>query len=280
MQSENNTKPADTGVKSPAGEETLDGTLDWLLDQDLTDPAETLFTVDAAQFVDPGLSETEAAMAARPMFGSNQQADSLEGFVEEEIVLSSVGESSDIYQAQEETPADTGPDQTPAPAVVINPNGQTKSSAPELELDEGLDILGLQEDDDIGDKPLVIQRSGKPARHTRAEPESPAEKAPQQPESDSSEDVVAAVADQDDSGDNTDAGELTMEEAVQLDAVGGVGRGNRQGGEQHRQHLAQRVHAAKYKAFRRARLAPRGVIHHQVGVAHDECVVSIDQMDG
>ena len=85
MQSENNPKPVNSGIANTASEESLDVTLDWLLDQDLAEPDETLFAVDTEQFIDQELSETEAAMAARPMFGGNQQADSLEGFVEEEI---------------------------------------------------------------------------------------------------------------------------------------------------------------------------------------------------
>lgn len=236
MQSENNPKPVNSGIANTASEESLDVTLDWLLDQDLAEPDETLFAVDTEQFIDQELSETEAAMAARPMFGGNQQADSLEGFVEEEIVLSSVGETSDIYQAPEEPKAHRG--QLDTVAVVINPNAQAKTSSPSLELDEGLDILGLDDNDDIGDKPLVIKRSARSVNPTTPRSNVPVQTGEAEEKSAVNEDqadipvplnasanaTTEAVEQQNEdiaieADDREVSGELTMAEALHLDAV-------------------------------------------------------------
>ena len=160
MHSDNNHKPVASATAESFSEDSRDVTLDWLLDQDLADTDETLFTLDGEQAFDTDLTETEAAMAARPMFGSNAQADNLTGFVEEEIVLSSVGETSDIY-ASSPLSGPAAPQQPAPAAVVINPNVLPSSDAPAIDLEEGLDILGLAEDDDIGEKPLVIKRARK-----------------------------------------------------------------------------------------------------------------------
>ncbi|MEP1471359.1 MAG: response regulator [Halieaceae bacterium] len=158
MHSDNNHKPATSGKPEGFGEDSLDVTLDWLLDQDLADADETLFTLGVEQAFDTDLTETEAAMAARPMIGGNTQADALAGFVEEEIVLSSVGETSDIYASTSQPGVDEKTESTPS-AVVLNPNVQPKSSVQVNPLEEGLDILGLDDNDDIGEKPLVIKRA-------------------------------------------------------------------------------------------------------------------------
>jgi chemosensory pili system protein ChpA (sensor histidine kinase/response regulator) len=196
-------------------------TLDWLLDQDLADTDETLFTLDGEQFFDTDLTETEAAMAARPMFGSNAQADNLTGFVEEEIVLSSVGETSDIYasSAIPESPAYQAPTPT---AVVVNPNGQPRSNAPDLDLEEGLDILGLAEDDDIGEKPLVIKRARQ--QSVAVDVSTPIVSAPlpvvEEPTTEPIDEQAEAIATpQVDVPVTSEGSELLMSEAAELDQL-------------------------------------------------------------
>ena len=221
MHSDNNHKPVASATTEGFNEDSRDVTLDWLLDQDLADTDETLFTLDGEQFFDTDLTETEAAMAARPMFGGNAQADNLTGFVDEEIVLSSVGETSDIY-APSTLSGSPMPDEPAPAAVVLNPNVQPKADAPAIDLEEGLDILGLADDDDIGEKPLVIKRARKQPVSVADSTSVGGETSPvvEEPTTDPAAEQNEAVATpQADDSFTAEGSELSMSEAAELDQL-------------------------------------------------------------
>jgi len=151
-----------------SGENIEDESLDWLLDEDYEEPKDTLFTLAQESF-DTSLSETELEMAARPMARGDSEFDSLSSYVEEEIVIGSVGDSSDIYSKTvepEESFAghNTGFQSVPMPIARAKPGINTAKITSSISLDEGADLLGLIEHDDMGEKPLVIQRISKAER--------------------------------------------------------------------------------------------------------------------
>ena len=151
-----------------SGENTEDESLDWLLDEDYEEPKDTLFALSEESF-DTSLSETELEMAARPMARGDSEFDSLSSFVEEEIVLGSVGDSSDIYSKTVEPQESVAGQNTdfqsvPMPIARAKPGIQNAKISSSISLDEGADLLGLIEHDDMGEKPLVIQRISKSER--------------------------------------------------------------------------------------------------------------------
>jgi chemosensory pili system protein ChpA (sensor histidine kinase/response regulator) len=157
VHSENNDKALNTVATQPSKDEQLDESLDWLIDQSYSEPEEKLFALDDDGALEFGLSATEMEMAARPMSSSGVY-DDLAGFVEEEIVMSSVGESSDIYQPDATTAVQFEKRATVCGSVVVNPNFQIPQSEELAGSNECVDIFDLSEDDDIGEKPLVLQR--------------------------------------------------------------------------------------------------------------------------
>jgi len=138
--------------------------LDWLLEEDFEEQGDTLFALSEDTF-DSTLSESDLLMANRPMARGDTEADSLETFVEEEIVLGSVGESSDIYNNGSDVQSTLVDVQHEATyeAVAIA-HGQSSSTSLQQDngfgIDDGSDFLGLTDDDDMGEKPLVLQRLG------------------------------------------------------------------------------------------------------------------------
>jgi hypothetical protein len=80
-----------------SGEDVKEKSLRWLLDMDLSEPEEKLFTVPGSEYCDEGLSAYEAEVAGRPLVRGHADSDELSSYVAEEIVLSSDSERSDIY---------------------------------------------------------------------------------------------------------------------------------------------------------------------------------------
>ncbi len=148
-----------------SAESSEDESLDWLLDEDYEEPKDTLFALSEESF-DTSLSETELEMASRPMARGDSEFDSLDSFVEEEIVIGSVGDSSDIYSKRVEPDQslagqNTGFQSVPLPIARVKPGNDNTAVNSSISLDEGADLLGLIEQDDMGEKPLVIQRISK-----------------------------------------------------------------------------------------------------------------------
>ena len=150
-------------------ESSEESTLRWLLDMDMSEPEENLFTVDVDQLADTELTGYELDVASRPMIRGAAGADDLENYIEEEIVISSEGQASDIYSdsLSATNGAEQARGQAPEENMAIDfsrpePSRRDKISAA---VAEGLDILGLDDDDDIGEKFLVIRRKKSEGHH-------------------------------------------------------------------------------------------------------------------
>jgi chemotaxis protein histidine kinase CheA len=141
--------------------EMEESTLNWLLDMDLSDPEENLFALDGTPDVDTSLTEEELAVARRPMTRGSAGADDLESYIGEEIVISSDTQSSDIYSSSETSStvndADEGEDSGPM-AIDYSREVNSQLPADDGSVSDGSDILGLGEDDDMGEKFLVLKR--------------------------------------------------------------------------------------------------------------------------
>ncbi|QIB65646.1 Hpt domain-containing protein [Kineobactrum salinum] len=119
----------------------------WLLERDLEEPEEKLFTVTGReQEGDGALSDAETRLGARHMLGGMPGGDDLSAFIEEEIVLTSVGSSaSDIY-ASSSTPSALPPDEPPQHNFIAVEHSRVTKRQPaiaELEALEGVDVLGI-----------------------------------------------------------------------------------------------------------------------------------------
>lgn len=150
-----------SGAEAPQAEQDLRSkTLKWLLEQDLSEPEETLFRVVEDGPGNGELTEREAAVAGRPMIGSAASADDLSAFVDEEIVLS--GEpGNNIYRGSDSDSPRPGSGDRGAPGVVaIDHRRQNGAGSGDGQLvEDGFDILGLEDEDDIGAQPLALKRS-------------------------------------------------------------------------------------------------------------------------
>ena len=93
-------------VGKEADEDDKEKSLKWLLDMDLSEPEEELFTVADNEYQDEGLSTYEAEVAARPLVRGNAQGDDLASYVDEEIVISSDTTGGDMFAGGDETDAD------------------------------------------------------------------------------------------------------------------------------------------------------------------------------
>ena len=159
----------DKNSEALGGREALDSaddlqesSLDWLLDDDLADPEERLFTIDQSAQVNTGLTDYEKEVARRPLTRGSAGADDLESYIDEEIVISSETHNSDIY-APSAAPASTsntrvsGATADPM-AIDYSRDSGSHLSGMEAALADGLDILGLVDDDDMGQRDLVLKR--------------------------------------------------------------------------------------------------------------------------
>jgi len=142
-------------------EENQEKSLRWLLEMDLSEPEETLFKVSSVEYVDAGLSAFEAEVAARPLIRGNAHSDDLASYVDEEIVISSESASSDIYGRKPQSNRDDAPAVNRDAVMAIDfsrARGDAEVPAVTARVDEGVDILGLAVDDDMGEKYLAIKR--------------------------------------------------------------------------------------------------------------------------
>lgn len=149
--------------QSPEGagepeESNQEKSLRWLLDMDLSEPQEKLFTVAGDDYLDSGLSAYEAEVAGRPLVRGNATSDDLASYVEEEIVVSSAG--SDIYNLTEADSSNESHRGTRDEIMAIDfASSRTGAqSSMTAHIEEGADILGLEGDDDIGEKFMSIKR--------------------------------------------------------------------------------------------------------------------------
>ncbi|MEZ5572983.1 MAG: response regulator [Halioglobus sp.] len=141
-------------------DENQEKSLRWLLEMDLSEPEEKLFTVFGNDYLDTGLSASEAEIAGRPLIRGNDSGDDLANYVGEEIVISSDRAAGDIYGKNDkaETDARSSNDREEFMAVDFSRDRNDAGSTFTTVVDEGADILGLAGDDDIGEKFLSIKR--------------------------------------------------------------------------------------------------------------------------
>jgi chemotaxis protein histidine kinase CheA len=161
-------EPVSDGIES-----AKESTLEWLLELDRDEPQENLFVVDRREPVNLELSAFEAEIAARPMIRGRAGADDFDTYVGEEIVISSEGTSSDIYNDSSLSDVDDGDDLSFDEAMALDFTHRDSDWADVVhaEVEDGADILGIEEEDDsgIGDAFLVVRREPKAAQPAAGE---------------------------------------------------------------------------------------------------------------
>ncbi|RLQ23785.1 response regulator [Seongchinamella sediminis] len=148
-------------------ESSKESTLEWLMELDRDEPEENLFVVEGKRSADFSLSAYEAEVAARPMVRGRAGADDLDTYIGEEIVLSEPG-GNDIYSTSASAETDTAQAKEEEAFEGLMAIEFSRASNEEAEglatnVVDGSDILGLQDDDDIGDSYLVVKRVKKAA---------------------------------------------------------------------------------------------------------------------
>ena len=236
MQSDNENSLAPTEPLVDTIESSRESTLEWLMELDRDEPEENLFVVDKKIAADLSLSAYEAEVAARPMVRGRAGADDLDTYIGEEIVLSEPG-GNDIYSggdvAEEVTEDEVFEGLM---AIDFTRDGDTKAEGLATNVEDGSDILGLEDDDDIGDSYLVVKRVKKPAAVVEV-PSAQASEADQAVVTPELEAVAAAPAvasaelvstpDEQDAGISSSSSEpqdaaAEVDEAVSLEAVAEV----------------------------------------------------------
>ena len=166
MQTDKDNPAMDSEPTTDGIERAKERTLNWLLELDRDEPQENLFVVDSQDPVDLQLSDFEAEIAARPMVRGRADADDFDTYVAEEIVISSEGASSDIYADTSVTEVeDDDLSFDEAMALDFTHSDSDWADVVHAEVEDGADILCLEEDDDIGigDAFLVVKRPEKEA---------------------------------------------------------------------------------------------------------------------
>ncbi|NND68978.1 MAG: hypothetical protein HKN19_15415, partial [Halioglobus sp.] len=136
-------------------EESRERSLKWLLEMDLEEPEDTLFQVSDAKG-EQTLSAFEEEVASRPLVrGGN--GDSIDQFVDEEIVLTA-DTGSDIFEARSESTSQADAPAESAIMAVDYTRDRTDQGPEAKQVEEGSDVLGLSAEDDIGDTFLAIKR--------------------------------------------------------------------------------------------------------------------------
>lgn len=152
-----------TVLNPEPAEDTQEKDTEWLLDQDMSEPEENLFTVDSDDDLDTTLSAYEAEIAGRPMFRGHGQGDDISSMLEEEIVYTDVGGGNDIYASSNTASAVSEKSDTP---MAVDHSSARNRSSSELITDvvDGADILSLTDEDDIGEHNLVFISRKKEAK--------------------------------------------------------------------------------------------------------------------
>ncbi len=141
-------------------EGSKESTLEWLMELDRDEPEENLFKVEG-KVTELSLSAFETEVAARPMTRGRAGADDLDAYISEEIVLSEEGNSSaNGFGANQDDEADFDG----LMAIDFSRQDDSESDLQNAAVDDGSDILGLADEDDIGESFLVVKRVPKQAQ--------------------------------------------------------------------------------------------------------------------
>ena len=160
MQTDNDRSTLGIDGMTDSEENTQEKSLQWLLEMDFAEPEEKLFSISDNAYCDEGLSAYEAEVASRPLVRGNAASDDLDSYIEEEIVISSDSERSDIYGSNDQDERED-PDATDAHEVMAVDYSHRKNATGPVtapSFDDGSDILGLASEDDIGEKFLSVKR--------------------------------------------------------------------------------------------------------------------------
>ena len=183
MYTENERKNTVTDSSLDSVDDAQEKSLRWLLEMDLDEPEEKLFSVSGNEYLDQGLSDYEAEVASRPMFRGRTTRADLSNYVAEEIVISSEGEKSDIYSADQRSSVSDADESGAEECMAVDYSTGWQVVEHEL-LDqvvcEGEDILGLAADDDIGEKFTAIKRVKRSTDDAAAAAAAPAGHLPRQ----------------------------------------------------------------------------------------------------
>ncbi len=157
MQRNNDDNAVERNTSGDGSESSENADLEWLIEQEYAEEPEKLFAL-LEEELDCSLSPLEAEIAARPMMSGDRNLDDLSTYVREEIVLGSGDTGSDIY-AKSDATGDPGEVSHDVPMAIDH----SKSRSGDEEsitavIDDGVDILGLAEEDDIGEQFLVIKK--------------------------------------------------------------------------------------------------------------------------
>ena len=167
-----------TAKEPPADglESSKENTLNWLMELDRDEPEENLFVVEG-KVAELTLSAHEAEVAARPMTRGRAGADDLGTYVSEEIVMTEQGSSNRAGVADDEEAAFEG-----LMAIDFSRDEAADGDVADVRVDDGSDILGLAEDDEIGETYLVARRIAREPQVASASSESEADLAEAAPE--------------------------------------------------------------------------------------------------
>ncbi len=141
-------------------EDNQEKSLRWLLEMDLSEPEEKLFTVAVSEYSDRGLSAYEAEVAARPLVRGHANSDDLATYIGEEIIISSENALGDIYSRKDESAAEQSKivERDEVMAIDFSRGRDDYAQHVASVVAEGADILGLASDDDIGETYLAVKR--------------------------------------------------------------------------------------------------------------------------
>ncbi|WP_165954149.1 hybrid sensor histidine kinase/response regulator [Seongchinamella unica] len=165
MQSDKDNSARSTEPMLDTIESFKESTLEWLMELDRDEPEESLFVVEGKLSADFSLSAYEAEVAARPMVRGRAGADDLDTYIGEEIVLSEAG-GNDIYNGGGETTQLQEAEEDAFEGLMAIEFSRVSNEEAEglaTNVVDGSDILGLEDDDDIGDSYLVVKRVKKVA---------------------------------------------------------------------------------------------------------------------
>ena len=165
MHTDNDQIDLGKGAKPDPAEEAREESLRWLLDMEIAEPEEKLFSLSEEAYQVEGLSAYEAEVAARPLVRGNASSDDLTTYVAEEIVISSEDGCGDIYAASDTAaPVDEPESEGPTESMAIDYSRRpTREAGKDGGEANGADFLGLSEKDDIGETFLTIKRVKKTA---------------------------------------------------------------------------------------------------------------------
>ena len=169
----------DSGIEgvNDSVDEAQEKSVRWLLEMDLAEPEEKLFSVPGEEYQQEGLSAYEAEVAMRPLVRGNAASDDLATYVAEEIVISSESEKSDIYAEADDQAEQSDVVEQSGESMAVDYSQWQQPLDTQGQIDarvgEGADILGLSDQDDMGERFLSIKRVKRDDDHVPAAAESP-----------------------------------------------------------------------------------------------------------